>query len=121
MPVFGGDKVEKNMNRAIKQLGKDIERGLDAAALFIQAETRKRTPVVTGNLKGSIYTAKGKTIRGFPVAEVGSTASYATAVHENLQPKERKSKVGGPKFLERAVNDNRRKIVEIVAKYARIK
>lgn len=89
------------------------------AGLFVQGESQKRTPVEFGNLRGSAYTQR--TSNG---AEVGYSAAYAIYVHENMEQKlagqPRPSGLGtywnpgGPKFLERAVNENKQTVREMV-------
>lgn len=65
-----------------------------------------------------------------PVLILGFTANYATFVHENLEarfyrpdaPKGKKGRQGsGAKFLEYALQRNQQKILDIIAKEAKIK
>lgn len=67
----------------------------------------------------SIGRVKGSGIG--PVAEVGFSAVYAVAVHENMNPKKSKSTSGGAKFLENALKNNTKKILDIIQKKAKIK
>ena len=117
MPLKGVETVSKNLTRELKNIKSRTEAGLQAAGWLITAKSKEKTPVNTGNLKGSHYTATGK-VAGRPTVEIGLTAVYAAKVHENLQPVNRKSKVGEPKFLEKAIHENTTKIVEIVRIHA---
>jgi len=113
-----------DLNRALRELAPEVTKearaGIFAGALIIQAESQKNTPVEYGNLRGSAYT--NKLPQG---AEVGYSAAYAIYVHENMEQKlkgqPRPSGLGtywnpgGPKFLERAVNEKASEMLDQVA------
>lgn len=123
-----GIKVEGlgDLNRQLKKLAKEspaaVRRASFAGGLVIQRASQENTPVEYGNLRGSAYTQK--TALG---AEVGHTAEYALFVHENMEQvlkgEPRPSGLGtywnpgGPKFLERAVNENAEEVRDIVEAY----
>lgn len=139
--VNGLKAVLAGLRKHRKAKAAGLQRGLKQAGLFIQAEAQIRTPVDTGNLKASAGTrADG---RGFEtVVSVFYRAAYALFVHEmggkrdkrprqgpanrpiqgpkrrraerGKGPKRRKSTVGGPKFLENAIKENRSRISEII-------
>jgi hypothetical protein len=128
--LVGFDDVLKRMNLEISGIKNRGFDGLLEAGLKIQAASNKRAPRDLGNLVGSSYARKAqdKTLS----VEVGYGASYAAALHENLEMKlkgsPRKSGRGvywGPngesKFLEKTVRDNEKAIVQIVAKRAETK
>jgi len=130
MSLSGLDAVLNRMNieiNGIKNRGFD---GLLEAGLKIEAASNKRAPRDLGNLVGSSYTRKAQD--GSLSVEVGYGASYAAAVHENLEMKlkgePRASGRGvywGPKgeskFLEKTVRENEKDIVRIIAKRAAVK
>ena len=127
--VQGFDEVLKNLNREIKAIEHRSLAGLKAAGLKVQREAQKRVPVEHGDLKRSAFT---NTVSDSPPSvEVGFSAVYAIFVHENMEQrlkgKPRPSGLGsywnpgGPKFLESAVRDLAKDIVETVRKYARVK
>jgi hypothetical protein len=128
--VHGLDEVMRNLNRQIEQIKGDVLAGLLEAGLFIQRAAQERVPVDTGNLKASAYTRNHPSERD--AVEVGFTAAYAPFVHEaegklKGQPRRGGSgkgtywETGEPKFLQKAVEDNLYKIVEIIRKRAEIK
>lgn len=123
-----GIEVEglNELNRELKALAKEapaaVRRASFAGGLVVQRASQQNTPVEYGNLKGSAYTQK--TPLG---AEVGYTSSYALFVHENMEQTlkgdPRPSGLGtywnpgGPKFLERAVEEKAEEVRDIVEAY----
>lgn len=130
MSLSGFDDVLNRINleiNGIKNRGFD---GLLEAGLKIEAASNRRAPRDLGNLVGSSYARKAQD--GSLSVEVGYGASYAAAVHENLEMKlkgePRASGRGvywGPKgeskFLEKTVRENEKAIVEIVRKRASVR
>lgn len=138
MNVSGLDEALANMNREIDAIEGRTMGGLFEAGLEIQAASQKKTPVDTGNLKGSAYTRRGR--KG---VEIGYTAAYAASVHEMVEQKlkgEQRADFGAtssgvgfgggsgkgtywssgePKFLEKGVNET--DVVRIVADRAKVK
>lgn len=86
----GLDVVLRNLNKEIGGVRTRSASGLKKAALFVLAEAKKLTPVVTGNLRGSGYTESGGTPER-PTEAIGFSAVYALSVHENP----RSGKTGG--------------------------
>lgn len=120
--VDGLDDLNRQLRALAKESPRAVERAAFAGGLKIQGYAQKNVPVEYGNLQGSGYTQK------IPLgAEVGFTAEYAIYVHENMEQtlkgEDRPSGLGqywnpgGPKFLERAVNENGDEIVDIVEAY----
>lgn len=134
MPPDGGyiegfDDVVRNLNAEVRRIkGASIE-GLLAGGLIVQAHSQRNVPVEYGNLRASAYTRKHPTSAG--TVEVGYTAAYAVFVHENMEQtlkgEPRPSGLGtywnpgGPKFLERALDENRAAILEQIRRRARIR
>lgn len=120
----------EELNRALRELAGDVaqaaETGAYAGGLVIEGKAKENTPVEYGNLQGSGYTKRIP--KG---AQVGFTSEYALFVHENMEQKlkglPRPSGLGtywnpgGPKFLERAVNENIAEVVDIMTAYIRRK
>lgn len=126
--VEGLEDVLANLNREIDGIKGRTVAGLLAAGLLVEGESNRRVPVEYGNLRGSSYARRAQ---DDPRAvEVGYTANYAVFVHENLEQKlagePRPSGLGtywnpgGPKFLERALNENRDSILAIIQRRASV-
>lgn len=120
--VEGLDDLNRQLRKMAKESPRAVERAAFAGGLKIQGYAQDNVPVEYGNLQGSAYTQKIKL-----GAEVGFSAEYALFVHENMEQKlkgdPRPSGLGtywnpgGPKFLERAINENSDEIVDIVEAY----
>ncbi len=130
MSIEGFDKVLKRMNLEINGIKNRSFDGLLEAGLKIEAASNRRAPRDLGNLVGSSYARKAQD--GSLSVEVGYTASYAAAVHENLemslkgQPRASGRGVywgprGENKFLEKTVRENAKAIVEIIRRRASVK
>lgn len=128
--VEGLDRVMRNLNEELKGIEDRTTAGLLAAGAEVQRESQEHVPVEYGNLRGSAYTRK--TPEDNLAVEVGYTADYAVYVHENMEQtlkgQERPSGLGvywgpqgEPKFLERAVERLKDKIVATVARYAQVR
>lgn len=76
----GMDKVLSNLKTAGKRIESGIGRGLVKGGRFLQSESQKVCPVLTGNLRGSAFTRR----LGDKHVIVGYTAEYAAYVHEDL-------------------------------------
>ena len=120
--VDGLDDLNRQLRELAKESPRAVERAAFAGGLKIQGYAQENVPVEYGNLKGSGYTQK------IPLgSEVGFSAEYAIYVHENMEQKlkgeDRPSGLGtywnpgGPKFLERAVNENADEVVDLIEAY----
>lgn len=129
--VRGVRMVRRKLTNYLRDSEIKTSLGVWEAGLVLQRASQKRTPVVTGNLKGSAYTEAWKSGIG-PAVEVGYMAVYAHLVHEapnagklgHLNPPEGPqiySNVGENKFLEKAVNAKRLQMLEIIKKRAGVK
>jgi len=112
--VTGTDKVLRNLNREIRGIKNRTRAGMREAALVVRKRSQELTPVKTGNLKGSAGTQVYDTPKG-PGAVIYYTAAYAPYVHEI----NRNYRVGQWKFLETALKQKAREILEIIRKRAR--
>lgn len=106
------------LNNLATEVGKILERtetGLIKAGHFIQAESMRRTPVDTGNLRAgarTTWTDQGETFR----VAVSYQAQYAIFVHE----RKANHVVGDWKYLERAVSENMKRILYIITAEGRL-
>jgi len=141
-------KVTRNLNKAIKKLKKKSKAGLIEAGLMIKAKASPITPLQFSNLRNSAYvtwsgatinptTFNGKdagvmathhttTISNVNTGQsgnkhiwvaVGYTASYAIYVHEM----NKNYTIGSWKFLSMTIHENRKNILKLIAKRAKIK
>lgn len=131
--VEGLDEALENIDKAVADVEKKSQAGFWEAGLKVLASAQKRlkASVVTGNLRASGY-VRSKMDQERPMSdrlineqnepipgddlpaigvEVGFTAVYALNVHENMEGRT-------PKFLENAVTENERAIVEIIKRTA---
>lgn len=108
--IDGIEKVLRRANKEIEQVESKSLSGLYAAGLKIQRDSQGLVPVDTANLKGSAYTQRED--KG---VVIGYGAEYAAAVHEDM---EARHTVGQAKYLEQAVRQNERAIVDIVRRFA---
>lgn len=122
--VEGVEELNRELRRIAREAPEAVAAGCYAGALVIQEAAQNLTPVERGNLQGSAFTNR---IEGG--AETGFSAEYALHVHENMEQKlkgqPRPSGLGtywnpgGPKFLERAVNENTQRVVDLVRERVR--
>lgn len=112
--MVGTDRILRNLNSEIRGIRNRTKAGLREAALVVRKRAQELSPVDTGHLKASAYTEAFDTARG-PGAEIGFMASYAPYVHEI----DKGYTVGQWKFLETALKEKHREILEIIKKRAR--
>lgn len=126
--VRGFDEVVGNLNAEIRRIKGGAIEGLLAGGLIVQGDAQRNVPVEHGNLRASAYTRKSPTNPN--VIEVGFTAAYAVFVHEDMEQtlkgQPRPSGLGtywnpgGPKFLERSLDENRGRVLDEIRRRARI-
>lgn len=127
--VSGLSLVMAKLNKEIEGIKGATLGGLYASGMIVKKESMKKTPVDTGNLKGSCYIdtssriGAGQSSTFRPMVFVGYTAVYAFRVHENIEqawkgrPRISGTKKGTywdsgePKFLEKAVLENRKEVI----------
>lgn len=145
----GINTVMRNLNREINRLGVATQAGITTAALHVKGEVLEETPRDEGNLRNSCFVISGDgsadiggdfkgdnaakvskshnvaignsgsrvSAEKMPVAEIGFGAYYAPYVHEI----DKNYTVGGWKFLERVLLNERSAILRIIADRARIR
>lgn len=100
-------KLTKNFKASKAQLGKSTAKAVTDATLFVLGDAVGRTPVDTGDLRGSGSTDIDVTesrVEGV----VGYSAPYAVRVHEDMSMFHPRG--GEAKFLENAFTQNEKKI-----------
>ena len=113
--VKGGDKVIKNLNREIAKIKGNIDKGLIAAAVFIEGESNQIVPHDTGDLLGSSFSGPVK--KG--LVRIGYTAGYAPFVHEMPSSNNFTKPGTEPGFLLKAVTRNVNVILRIIHRRAK--
>lgn len=134
--VEGLNKVVLELNRAIEQIANRSEAGLYEGAMLIKAAAMKKTPVDTGNLRKSAYIDRvsrigaGQSSKFMPVVFIGYSAVYALYVHENVEQRWKGRKrisgtkkghywdSGEPKFLEKAIIEKRKAVIDQIKRRA---
>ena len=98
----GIDKFSKFLIETPDLIVKDLEKALTAEGQNVMGESKKRTPVDTGNLRATGHVKKPER----KAASVSVTLAYGTdyAIYVHEVPASHKS--GQMKFLESAVKDN---------------
>ena len=112
--LTGLNQVLANLNKEIRGIEGRTAKGLREAARLVRRDAQKRVPVDTGKLKASAYTRMIKGSSG-PGTEIGFTAAYAIFVHERM---DLRHAVGTAKFLQYALSNNTKEIVDIIARNA---
>jgi hypothetical protein len=111
MALRGTDKLLKNLNKQIKKIEGRNEAGMRQACLLVRRRAQKKTPVDTGNLRNSAYTdVEGQGDN--TVGRIGYTAFYAPYVHEI--DKNYRAPGTSWKFLELAIKESTRDIIDII-------
>ena len=114
--ILGLDDVLANLNAAVKAMGGPKSKaGMRRALLLIRRKSVPITPVDTGNLRNSIFTEVHQS-SGEISGTIGYTADYAAEVHET--PKN--YRVGGWKFLQKAIMENMDGILSAIAEEIRV-
>jgi hypothetical protein len=132
--VSGIPEVIAEIQRRVNDLGTFSQKGLLRAGQYLDKESAKQCPVVTGalvNRRIGVRLRKQGVFGNRYYVAVGYTVVYATRVHENprsgrtagVSPSGRRykkwSKVGKWKFLEDPLKENVRLFVSLIAGEAR--
>lgn len=125
--ISGTEALLNNLNKEIGKIeGRISKRGMWAVLLLLKRESMKLTPVRTGNLRGSYSTFVYSGYYGVEGYLVNN-ASYALFVHEMAEYTRQgvyvnwRSPGTGPKFVERALRNNYKRVLQILTDSARIK
>ena len=128
-----------DLNAEVNKIEGTTMKGLIEAAILVQRSMDKDSPTVpvdTRNLQASFFitTSRGqkvvgndsgsavKLIKGTkPIVAIGFAANYAVIVHEDMETKKNWNRPGsGPKFMEAALERNKIKILETIAKNVKL-
>lgn len=113
----GLDKLQKRLKESGDDAVRDLARGLKVEGELIMTRSKREVPVDTGTLRASGH-VKEPHIRGTRAEVVlgygGAASAYALVQHERL---DYFHTVGGPKYLERPVNEAARGFGRRVAKH----
>lgn len=105
--VKGADAIKAKLQRMARMIPNEVARALYEEAGIEAKESQRRTPVDTGELRGS-HLVKKPEISGRNITVVievgGPAAPYAWHVHENL---EAYHKVGRSKYLESTILESK--------------
>jgi len=97
--VTGSADLIAKLARAPDYLKDELSKAMGRSVAMAEAESKRRTPVLTGLLRSSIGGAQGyrevQPLRG----ELGTNVRYAVYVHEGHG----KHKVGERKFMEKGL------------------
>lgn len=111
--IKGIPKVNKALDEASKGYRGAVLAAVYQKGFAIIADSVKRTPVKTGRLRQSVFVGRPDR-RG--IVPIGYGTDYALAVHERVEVFH---KIGGPKFLESAVNKHRNGYVDAINNLAK--
>ena len=135
--MTGMKTVLGNLHKAEAKLIRGIGQGLKVGGLHLQSASQAIVPVDLGPLKASAFTRSIGTAKS-PEVIVGYTANYAVFVHEDLTKshgqafnvKHRDEIAAGntpnrndnqqAKFLEKPSREERKAILEIIYRYAKL-
>lgn len=128
--AFDDREFRMNLDALVERAAPKVRAALEDVGDFVQAEARDRAPIDEGMLTDSIehevYLGDGAVVIRVPLN--APAAQYAVPMHEDLaympgaKSQAKQSRVGqqvGPKYITRAIDDNRDAIREIVAENMR--
>lgn len=114
--IKGADAINRNLEKIAHNLPDELEKALFQEAQIEATESRKRTPVLTGALKGSHEVEKpvwkGRDV-SVTIKVGGPAAFYAIPVHYDL---EAIHTTGQALFLESTIMESRPAMARRVAK-----
>jgi len=108
------------LNAKVRGIKGRTKAGVRAAALHVKGRSLLITPKKTGHLQNSAYTIVKDQANG-PAAEIGYTAAYAVFVHEIDKHYTSENPHGQWKFLETAMIQERKRVLQIIQALARVR
>lgn len=115
--VKGENTVRANMDVARDQIIQALSAGLYLAGSNIVTTSIENTPKDLGVLRGSEYCSLPQQTPSKHFVEIGAggpAASYAVPVHEVDRP----HKIGGSKYMERAIHQHQPTVQQDVTRFA---
>lgn len=121
-------ELQQAVQRELRRVPEKAKRAMDGVGGYINGEVRKRTPVDEGHLTASITNEtveyRKSSAMVIYVPSNAPSAEYAIAMHENeynlgadsLKKQEKTGKKVGKKYITRALDENRERIVKIIKK-----
>ena len=120
--LMGVEEVQRTLDRMARNIPGEVGAGMFQEAQIEATESRERTPVKEGILKGS-HIVEEPVIRGDdisvtisvggPTADSPEGAGYAIPVHEDLDAFH---PVGQAKFLESTINESKPHMAKRIGK-----
>jgi len=123
---FDDSDFRRRLNDLLQRAAPLVQQALEEVGDFVQAEARDRAPIDEGMLTDSIehevYLGDGAVVIRVPMN--APAAQYAVPMHEDtsyrLGPlsQGKQARVGqqvGPKYITRAIDENKEAILEIIA------
>jgi HK97 gp10 family phage protein len=104
--VQGIDEIRNAFAKFPEIVGPFLRDASLRAALFLEGESKKRSPVDTGRLRSSIATSLGAQDKGL-TSIVSTNVFYAVFVHEGTKYMKKRQ------FMKKAVEENRDEISKI--------
>ena len=121
LQIDGLEQLQRRLNELAQGLGAEVGNALRAEAEIEVTEMKRRTPVLTGVLRGSLH-ATGPRYSGRDIEVTiragGPAAPYAVAVHENLEAFHRN---GEAKFVERPLMESAPHLAARVARRIKLR
>ena len=115
MKLKGLGSVLRKLNKQVGKFELGSRKGLQESGRFLKEDARAITPKDTGDLRDSLFFRTAVTPDGVTL-RVGASAEHASIVHEMPKTNNFTTAGTGPKFITRAINKNRRKILKTVRK-----
>lgn len=124
---FNTSELGKKVQAELQAMPIRTKRAMDAVGGFLNGEVKERAPVDEGMLTADISNKTVEYGKSFAavvyVPSNAASANYAIPMHENdyklgknsLAKQAKVSVPVGKKFMTRALDDNRKKIVKIIA------
>jgi HK97 gp10 family phage protein len=94
------------------ELTTQLDIGMEAASLFVDAAAKKLSPVDLGLLSGSISHRVVKSI-GQTIGQIGTNVEYAP--YQELGTSKMEAANGGRGFLRPALDDNKATVLKIIS------
>lgn len=115
MKLIGEEKIKRKLEKLAREMPGEIAMALYQEAEIEATESRHRTPVDLGTLKGSHEVSVEQTGRDIKatITVGGPAAPYAVYVHEN---EEAIHEVGRSKFLQSTILESKSSMLARVAK-----